>query len=80
MRVAVVGTHGSGKTTLVEDFLARMPGYGHEAEPFLEMADLGTAFGLELSMLPDDDATPPQTPPPGHVAPHWTRPPQPSAM
>ena len=22
----------------------------------------------------------PQTPPPGHVAPHWTRPPQPSAM
>ena len=44
MRVAVVGTHGSGKTTLVEDFLARMPGYGHEAEPFLEMADLGTVF------------------------------------
>ena len=35
-----------------------------------EPADLGTAFGLELSMLPDDDANPPQTPPPG---PWWQR-------
>lgn len=32
--IAVSGTHGSGKTTLIEDFLAAHPEYGHEPEPY----------------------------------------------
>jgi hypothetical protein len=34
MRIAVSGTHCTGKTTLVEDFLAAHPGYAHEPEPY----------------------------------------------
>lgn len=34
MRIAVSGTHCSGKTTLVDDFLQRHPDYSHEPEPY----------------------------------------------
>lgn len=34
MRIAISGTHGSGKTTLVEDFLAAHGEYLHEPEPY----------------------------------------------
>ena len=34
MRIAVSGTHCSGKTTLVEDFLQHHPEYLHEPEPY----------------------------------------------
>lgn len=34
MRIAVSGTHGSGKSTLIEDFLATHRDYLHEPEPY----------------------------------------------
>ncbi len=34
MRIAVSGTHCTGKSTLIEDFLARHPDYAHEPEPY----------------------------------------------
>jgi hypothetical protein len=47
MRLAVSGTHGVGKTTLVEDFLAAHSRYGHEPEPYHALAELGVAFADE---------------------------------
>ena len=44
MRIAVTGTHGSGKTTLVDDFIAAYPGYEHEQEPYWALAQQGTPF------------------------------------
>jgi GTPase SAR1 family protein len=52
MRIAVTGTHGSGKTTLIEDFLERHPVYEHEPEPYLAMAQNGVTFADGAS-LPD---------------------------
>ena len=56
MRVAVSGSHGTGKSTLIAEFLARRPEYAHEPEAFeviggdVELAeDEGpTADGLHL--------------------------------
>lgn len=49
MRIAVSGSHCSGKTTLVEDFLQRHPEYAHEPEPY-ELAEAqGAAFSAELT-------------------------------
>lgn len=39
MRIAVSGSHCSGKTTLVEDFLQRHPEYSHEPEPYEWLSD-----------------------------------------
>lgn len=39
MRIAVSGTHGSGKSTLIEDFLEARPGFQHEPEPFEWLED-----------------------------------------
>jgi hypothetical protein len=44
MRIAVTGTHGTGKTTLVEDFAAACAGYEAVAEPWALLAERGTAF------------------------------------
>ena len=44
MRIAVTGTHGSGKTTLIEDFLDRQSDYAHEQEPYWALAQQGVAF------------------------------------
>lgn len=52
MRIAVTGTHGSGKTTLIEDFLERRPGYEHEPEPYLALAQNGVMFSNGAT-LPD---------------------------
>jgi hypothetical protein len=50
MRIAVSGTHCSGKTTLVEDFLQRHPEYVHEPEPYEWLAEArGVSFSAELS-------------------------------
>ncbi|HEV3486499.1 MAG TPA: hypothetical protein VG106_13905, partial [Vicinamibacterales bacterium] len=40
MRIAVSGTHCSGKTTLVEDFLAIHRDYAHEPEPYEWLTEL----------------------------------------
>lgn len=40
MRIAVSGTHGSGKSTLVDDFLARHPEFIHEPEPYTWLEDV----------------------------------------
>lgn len=57
MRIAVAGTHASGKSTLIADFLAAHPEYEHEAEPYewldedLEAPDAGSFFRqLQLSV------------------------------
>lgn len=44
MRIAVTGTHGSGKSTLIDDFIAAHPGYEHEQEPYWALAQQGTPF------------------------------------
>jgi predicted nucleotidyltransferase len=40
MRIAISGTHGSGKTTLAEDFLAAHGDYLHEPEPYEWLEDV----------------------------------------
>lgn len=39
MRVAVSGSHGVGKSTLIAAFLGRHPGYAHEPEAFEVVGD-----------------------------------------
>lgn len=46
---------------------------GHAAAPACEPADLGTAFGLDLSLLPDDAPAPAQ---PARAPAWWRRRPQ----
>ena len=52
MRIAVTGTHGSGKTTLVDDFMERHLNYERELEPYWALAQNGVAFADGVS-LPD---------------------------
>src|SRR6185369_3196180 len=48
MRIAVVGTHGVGKSTLIEEFLRVHPEYGHEPEPYTTLIeDYGEEFSAE---------------------------------
>lgn len=44
MRIAVTGTHGVGKSTLIEDFVAGYPRYAHVQEPYWELAQRGVSF------------------------------------
>jgi len=44
VRIAITGTHGSGKTTLVEDFVAAHPEYVQVPEPFEALSEAGAAF------------------------------------
>jgi hypothetical protein len=44
MRIAITGTHGSGKTTLIEDFVAAHPDYEAVAEPYWLLVQQGVAF------------------------------------
>ena len=55
MRIAVSGSHGTGKSTLIAAFIERRPRYRHEAEAFetlgdeVDLADgVPTPEGLEL--------------------------------
>nr|WP_314259482.1 AAA family ATPase [uncultured Devosia sp.] len=57
MRIAVTGTHGCGKTTLVDDFVRAHPGYESVPEPYwllaqdgLPFADGATAADLEQQL------------------------------
>jgi AAA domain len=48
MRIAVSGTHGVGKTTLIEEFLSRHPEFAHEPEPYTVLVeDYGEEFASE---------------------------------
>ncbi len=51
MRVAVSGSHGTGKSTLIAAFLEEHPAYVHEPEAFESLAD-----GIELT--PSEGPTP----------------------
>lgn len=52
MRIAITGTHGSGKTTLIEDFIERHRDYEREEEPYWALAQQGVVFADGAS-LPD---------------------------
>jgi predicted ATPase len=48
MRIAVSGTHGVGKSTLIEEFLRTHPEFVHEPEPYTVLVeDLGEEFSAE---------------------------------
>jgi len=50
VRIAVSGTHSSGKTTLVEGFLFQHPHYEHEPEPYEWLTEIrGAGFSAELT-------------------------------
>ncbi len=53
MRLAVTGTHGTGKTTLVEAFAAAAPAYESVAEPYWLLVQQGTPFadGADIADL-----------------------------
>ncbi|MCX5516507.1 hypothetical protein C3941_18800 [Kaistia algarum] len=44
MRIAVTGTHGSGKTTLIDDFVSARPDYESVPEPYWLLAQEGVPF------------------------------------
>jgi GTPase SAR1 family protein len=48
MRIAIVGAHRVGKTTLAEKLLENLPGYTLEMEPYHELE----AAGYEFSEIP----------------------------
>lgn len=48
MRIAVSGTHGVGKSTLIDEFLQQHPEFVHEPEPYTVLVeDLGEEFSAE---------------------------------
>jgi len=48
MRIAVSGTHGVGKSTLIDEFMRRHTEFVHEPEPYTVMVeDLGEEFSAE---------------------------------
>jgi hypothetical protein len=50
MRIAVSGTHGVGKTTLIEDFVEVHRGYLSVPEPYWELTEQGALFSDEPSV------------------------------
>lgn len=51
MKIAIVGAHRVGKTTLAEELLEHLPGYHLYREPYYEMEESGYVF----SEMPDVD-------------------------
>ncbi|NML39718.1 ATP-binding protein [Chitinophaga sp. G-6-1-13] len=51
MRIAIVGAHRVGKTTLAEELLVNLPGYTLNAEPYYQLE----ASGYEFSEIPTDE-------------------------
>lgn len=49
MRIAISGTHGVGKSTLIDEFLLVHPDYIHEPEPYTTLVE---DFGEEFSARP----------------------------
>lgn len=52
MRIAVSGTHCSGKTTLIEEFLRAHPDFAHEPEAYTVLVE---GYGEEFSAEPGAD-------------------------
>ena len=50
MRIAVSGTHFSGKSTLVEELAAALPGYLAVEEPYFLLMEEGHEFDFELQL------------------------------
>lgn len=50
MRIAISGTHGVGKSTLIDEFLSRHQEFTHEPEPYTVMVE---DFGEEFSDEPN---------------------------
>ena len=48
MRIAIIGAHKVGKTTLAEELLEHLPGYTLEMEPYYQLE----ASGYEFSEIP----------------------------
>jgi predicted ATPase len=48
MRIAILGAHKVGKTTLAEELLEQLPGYTLEMEPYYQLE----ALGYEFSEIP----------------------------
>lgn len=49
MRIAVSGSHGTGKSTLIDEFLQAHPDFMHEPEPYTVLVE---EFGEEFSAEP----------------------------
>lgn len=49
MRIAVSGTHGAGKSTLIDEFLRLHPEFAHEPEPYTVLVE---EYGEEFSAEP----------------------------
>ena len=48
MRIAISGTHGVGKSTLIDEFLRRHPEFAHEPEPYtILVEDLAEEFSAQ---------------------------------
>jgi hypothetical protein len=52
MRIAVTGTHGTGKTTFIDDFTAAHRGYESVAEPYWLLEQQGVPFS-DGATIPD---------------------------
>ena len=50
MRIAISGTHRTGKTTLVEQLHRALPAYAAVGEPYWQMVEEGHAFGALPSL------------------------------
>ena len=49
MRIAIAGTHCSGKTTLIDDFVEAHPEYRADPEPYDLLQELGDEFSADPS-------------------------------
>ena len=58
MRIAVTGTHGSGKTTLIDDFVEAHPDHEreHEIQTRIEFPRLRQQVDTRLKSIIRDDA------------------------
>jgi thymidylate kinase len=55
MRIAIAGTHGTGKTSLVDELSRHLPGYERVEEPYRQLEEEGHVF-LAVPALEDFEA------------------------